>query len=92
MPTNPLTEILPAKMRQYAYAALFVAAVVFAAFQASDGDWKQFAGGVITALLGATAASNTGPTPTRGEDGAVDPGSAALGALVAAVVVYLIMR
>ena len=26
------------------------------------------------------------------EDGAVDPGSAALGALVAAVVVYLIMR
>jgi hypothetical protein len=56
---NPLTEVLPAKARKIAYAVLFVAAAVFAVFQASDGDWKQFVGGVITALLGAVAASNT---------------------------------
>ena len=92
MPTNPLTDVLPPAVRQKLYAVLFVAALVFAAFQAADGDWKQFAGGVLTALLGATAASNTSPTAGPGEDGAVDPGSAALGALVAAVVVYLIMR
>ena len=38
-----------------------------------------------------TGASALPPAPPA-EDGAVDPGSAALGALVAAVVVYLIMR
>ena len=60
MPTkNPLTNVLPKKVRRYAYALLFVAALVFAAYQASDGDWLVFTGAVITALLGATAASNT---------------------------------
>lgn len=57
--SNPLTDVLPNKARQVAYAVLFVAALVFAAFQAADGDWLQFVGGLITALLGATAASNT---------------------------------
>lgn len=60
MPANPLTNVLPAKVRLYFYAALFVAALVFAAWQAAEGDWSLFIGGVITALGGATAASNTG--------------------------------
>lgn len=59
MSTNPLTDVLPAKVRKIAYAVLFLAAIVFAAFQAADGDWVELVGGLITALLGATAASNT---------------------------------
>lgn len=59
MPSNPLTDVLPAKVRRYVYAGLFVGALGFSAYQAADGDWKQFVGGVLTALVGATAASNT---------------------------------
>jgi hypothetical protein len=55
---NPLTDVLPAKVRKFAYAILFVAALVFAVYQASDGDWVTFVGGLITSLLGAVAASN----------------------------------
>lgn len=56
---NPLTNVLPARVRQIAYAVLFVASLVFAVYQASDGDWATFAGGLVSALLGAVAASNT---------------------------------
>lgn len=57
--SNPLTDVLPEHIRKYAYAILFVAALVFACYQASEGDWTLFVGGLITALFGATAASNT---------------------------------
>ena len=57
--TNPLYEVIPAKVRKYVYAVLALAAIVFAAYQASDGDWVQLVGGLIVALTGATAASNT---------------------------------
>lgn len=57
---NPLTDVLPESVRKVAYAILFVLALGFAAWQASDGDWVEFAGGIITALFGATAASNVG--------------------------------
>lgn len=56
---NPLVDVLPPYVRKVAYAVLFVAALVFAAFQASDGDWTLFVGSLITALVGALAASNT---------------------------------
>lgn len=59
MTTNPLHDVLPARVRQVAYAILFVAALAFAAYQAADGDWLVFAGSLVTALLGALAASNT---------------------------------
>lgn len=62
MTTNPLHDALPARVRQVAYAVLFVAALAFATYQAADGDWLVFAGSLVTALLGALAASNT-PTP-----------------------------
>lgn len=58
---NPLTDVLPEKIRKVLYAILFVLALTFAAWQASKGDWVEFAGGLIAALFGATAASNTGP-------------------------------
>lgn len=59
MSSNPLTDVLPAKVRQILYAILFVAALTFAAWQAAGGDWVEFAGGLIVALFGATATSNT---------------------------------
>lgn len=56
---NPLYEILPPAVRKYVYALASVALVVFALYQASDGDWVTFAAGLLTALTTATAASNT---------------------------------
>ena len=66
---NPLTDVLPARVRQIAYAVLFVAALVFAGYQASDGDWGVFAGSLVTSLLGLLAATNTKTT----YDGTIDP-------------------
>lgn len=59
MATNPLTDVLPPKARRYFYAVLFVAALGFAAYKASDGDWLEFAAALVVALGGGTAASNT---------------------------------
>jgi hypothetical protein len=56
---NPLTDVIPTKARRYVYAALTLAALVWGAYQVSDGDWKSFVGGLIVALTTATAASNT---------------------------------
>lgn len=58
---NPLTNVLPARARQIAYAVLFVAGLVFAAFQAAGGDWLVFVGSLLVSLTGALAASNTHP-------------------------------
>lgn len=63
MRRNPLTDVLPASARQVLYAVLFVLALAFAAWQASGGDWLEFAGGLVTALMSATAAANTPGTP-----------------------------
>lgn len=62
---NPLYEILPPKVRRIAYAVLFLLALIFAAWQAAGGDWLEFVGGLVAALLGAMAASNT-PAPETG--------------------------
>lgn len=59
MPTkNPLVYI-PAKYRKAAYVVLFVASLVVAAWQVSDGNVGNFIAALVTSLLGATAASNT---------------------------------
>lgn len=57
--SNPLTDVLPAKVRKYLYAVLFVAGLGFAGYQATGGDWVAFAAWLVAALGGATAASNT---------------------------------
>lgn len=54
---NPLTAI-PDNVRQLVYAALVVAATIFSAYQAADGDWNEFVGGVLTALINLMAAAN----------------------------------
>ena len=56
--SNILTDVIPAAGRKYVYAALSLAAIVWGAYQVSDGDWKSFVGGLIVALTTATAASN----------------------------------
>lgn len=57
--SNPLTELIPAKARKYVYGIVFLAAIVFSLYQASEGDWEIFVGGLITALVNALALSNT---------------------------------
>lgn len=59
---NLLTDVIPAKARKYVYAAVTLAALIWGAFEASQGDWRVFTGSLITALVTATAASNT-PAP-----------------------------
>lgn len=56
---NPIADLLPPRVRQILYALLFLAALVFGIYQASEGDWELFAGGVVTALVGLLAAGNT---------------------------------
>lgn len=64
---NILTDVIPARFRKYVYAALTLAALVWGVLEASNGDWKQFVGGLIVALTSATAASNTAPISSDGE-------------------------
>lgn len=61
---NPLINVLTPKARAVLYAALFVVALGFAAWEAADGDWLKALGLFVTSLLGATAASNASWTPT----------------------------
>ena len=56
---NILTDVLPPKARKYVYAIIALAALVWGAWQASNGDIAQFVGGLIVSLVNATAASNT---------------------------------
>jgi glucose dehydrogenase len=56
---NPLYDVLPQKARKIVYAILFVAALVFAIWQASDGNWEIFVGSLLAALVGLLASSNT---------------------------------
>lgn len=85
---NPLTDVLPERVRKVAYAVLFVLALGFSIWQASDGDWVEFAGGLITALFGATAASNVGTTRRRGDRGQVDGW---LGVVVVVLLLFILL-
>lgn len=63
--SNPLTNVLPERARQIAYAVLFVLALIFGLYQASEGDWMLFVGSLLTSLVGLLAASNVTPTRRR---------------------------
>lgn len=58
---NPLTEIIPAKARQYVYAAFALAGLVLAALQIAGVATGRTADvlSYIGIALGVTAASNT---------------------------------
>jgi hypothetical protein len=83
---KPLVDLIPAKARKYVYAVLSAAVAVYGLWQASLGDWTQFAVALVTALVGLMATANTSTTPapvlttSRGEttisdegDGVTDP-------------------
>lgn len=57
--TNPLTDVLPAVWRKRIYAIVFLAALVFAAYQAAEGNWETFTGTLLGSLIPLLAASNT---------------------------------
>jgi hypothetical protein len=59
---NPLTDVLPAQARRVLYAIAFFAALVFALWQASEGNWAEFVGSLLSSLVPLLAASNT-PAP-----------------------------
>ena len=59
---NPLNDVLPPQIRRALYAIFFVGALIFGIWQASQGDWVEFTGGLLTALVNLLAASNT-PAP-----------------------------
>ena len=55
---NPLTDVIPAKARKYVYALVTLAALVYGAIEASNGDTRTLIGSLIAALVTALAASN----------------------------------
>jgi uncharacterized membrane-anchored protein YjiN (DUF445 family) len=63
---NPLTDLLPPKVRAFLYALVAVAAFVYALWQAAAGDWALFVPAVVAALTGALAGSNV-HTPGKHE-------------------------
>lgn len=58
---NELLQLVPAKVRKYVYASLALLALVYAAWQASDGNWQVALGSLVTTLLGALANANVKP-------------------------------
>lgn len=89
-----LTDIIPARYRRAVYALFSVAVVIVGALNAGGIDTGK-ATDVLTYLggaLGIMAAANTAPPRTRNDDGAIDPGSAALGLVAGLLVAYLILR
>lgn len=60
-----LTDILPPTARKYVYAILGLAALCLSAYQATQGDWLEFAGYVLGALGFGTARANV-TTTTKG--------------------------
>lgn len=60
--TNPLTDLIPPKYRRYVYAVVALAALVYGAYEASNGDIRQTVIAVLGALVSSLAHSNTSTT------------------------------
>lgn len=58
-----LTDLIPAKARKYVYALIGLLAIIYGAYQGSDGDWGQTIASLLVTLFAATAVSNTDVTP-----------------------------
>jgi len=56
--SNPLTDVLPAKVRKYVYAVCFVVLLGFTAWQAAEGNVAEALIGFLGSLASATAGSN----------------------------------
>jgi len=68
LPSNPLTDIIPASWRRYIYALLFVAGIVYGAFVLADGDWRKAIGFLVASVLGGLMpASNIHSPEVKGD-------------------------
>ncbi len=57
------TDVIPAKWRKYVYAVAALGLLVFAAFQAADGNWKVAVPSLLASLVNALAHGNTNTAP-----------------------------
>lgn len=64
---NPLSDVLPPRVRAYLYAVLVLAGLVLGAWQAAEGNVMTFAVALVLSLTSALAGSNV---PASTEDGA----------------------
>lgn len=64
---NPLSDVLPPRVRAYLYAVLVLAGLVLGAWQAAEGNVMTFAVALVLSLTSALAGSNVPASP---EDGA----------------------
>ena len=65
---NPLTDVLRPEWRKTIYAVVFVLALLFSLWQAAQGNWVEFTGSLLGALVNLLAASNTpAPEVVQGE-------------------------
>lgn len=56
---NPLT-VVPEKARLWIYLLISIGVLAFSAWQAAEGNWIIFVGGLLVALQGFMSSSNTG--------------------------------
>lgn len=56
-----LTELVPRRARQVIYLAAAVGGLVLGLWQAAEGNWTLFAGGLFTSAQGLLAAGNITP-------------------------------
>lgn len=61
------TDIIPPKWRKYVYATVALAALVFGAWQASDGNWTEAVAALLAALVNGMAHGNTNPEPPEAD-------------------------
>lgn len=59
-------ELLPRTVRLYLYVTVSLAGLLFGGWQASEGNWLVFLGGLVVSFQGVLAAGNITP-PTNGE-------------------------
>ena len=64
---NLLVDVIPASWRRYVYGALSLLALVYAAWQASDGDWKAALTSLVGSAVTALAHANTTGTSEDAE-------------------------
>lgn len=56
-----LFDVIPVKYRRLTYLLATLALFVYGLWEASNGDWRTFAGSLLTALVTALAAGNSVP-------------------------------
>ena len=67
--SNPIEDLVPEQHRKKIYAVLTLASAVFAAWQASQGDWAVFSAAVLSFLGTGLATANTATGPKTPEPG-----------------------